>query len=171
MGRQIAKMVSTFSLWGSLFFVFVFIDPWYLSARGSDTPQCGTSYQNACLTLDYLLKRSYSETHSPTMTIVTDENITFNYSIKVRSDANPSKTVGCELSWTQGGVQLSSIQLIGKFAYHWKWVYGRPHLKCLACLNSVLLWPLGNNGYSKMYVIIVIMENYVFLERRKSLLS
>ena len=62
---------------------FVFVDQWYLSKHGKDTPQCGTLYQNACLTLGYLLTRSYNETHSASMTFITDTNMTFDYRVKV----------------------------------------------------------------------------------------
>ncbi len=45
----------------------------------AQTHHNGTSYQNACLTLDYLLNR----THSSDITIITDKNMTFDNNLKV----------------------------------------------------------------------------------------
>ncbi len=59
------------------------VGQWYLSKRGTDTPDCGTSYESSCLTLDYLLNRSFGQTHSATLAIITDKNMIFNNSLVV----------------------------------------------------------------------------------------
>ena len=74
--------------WGPLlvaltFFFWFMTGTWYIGVQGKDTLNCGTSYKNACFTLSYLLKRSYSETHSPVAQIITDKDLVINKNLVV----------------------------------------------------------------------------------------
>ena len=70
--------------------VFLILDPdWFISASGSDSPDCGQNYSTACSTFDEVLRRSAFATDGQNDTFVLSVATDTDISVTVPEVSEP----------------------------------------------------------------------------------